>query len=126
MATLLLLAFESAPSIKDARKPPVQSHGLCGPLEMGEKRHEVNRLQGAAVPADSPILCFPPRPSPPAACGAGEPVRLAPRHQSSAHERARRSGWMSSAAGALLIIGGCLRILPFFGLWILPLGLILL
>jgi hypothetical protein len=33
---------------------------------------------------------------------------------------------MSSATGALLIIGGCLRILPFFGLWILPLGLILL
>ena len=29
-------------------------------------------------------------------------------------------------AAVLLIIGGCLAILPFFGLWMLPLGLILL
>ena len=36
------------------------------------------------------------------------------------------SRWARIPAGALLIIGGCLSILPFFGLWMLPLGLMLL
>jgi hypothetical protein len=36
------------------------------------------------------------------------------------------SRWARIPAGVLLIIGGCLSILPVFGLWMLPLGLILL
>jgi hypothetical protein len=36
------------------------------------------------------------------------------------------SRWARISAGALLIIGGCLSILPFLGLWMLPLGLVLL
>jgi len=36
------------------------------------------------------------------------------------------SRWARIPAGVLLIIGGCLSILPFFGLWMLPLGLALL
>jgi len=36
------------------------------------------------------------------------------------------SRWARIPAGVLLIIGGCLSILPFLGLWMLPLGLILL
>ncbi len=36
------------------------------------------------------------------------------------------SRWARIPVGVLLIIGGCLAILPFFGLWMLPLGLILL
>ncbi|MGH6797145.1 MAG: hypothetical protein ACREDI_02005, partial [Roseiarcus sp.] len=36
------------------------------------------------------------------------------------------SRWARIPAGVLLIIGGCLSILPFFGLWMLPLGLMLL
>jgi hypothetical protein len=36
------------------------------------------------------------------------------------------SRWARIPAGVLLILGGCLAILPFFGLWMLPLGLILL
>jgi len=36
------------------------------------------------------------------------------------------SRWARIPAGILLIIGGCLAILPVFGLWMLPLGLILL
>ena len=36
------------------------------------------------------------------------------------------SRWARVPAGVLLIIGGCLSILPFFGLWMLPLGLALL
>jgi hypothetical protein len=36
------------------------------------------------------------------------------------------SRWARIPAGVLLIIGGCLAILPFFGLWMLPLGLMLL
>jgi len=36
------------------------------------------------------------------------------------------SRWARIPAAGLLIIGGCLSILPFFGLWMLPLGLILL
>ena len=36
------------------------------------------------------------------------------------------SRWARLPAGILLIIGGCLAILPVFGLWMLPLGLMLL
>ena len=36
------------------------------------------------------------------------------------------SRWARIPAGILLIIGGCLAILPVFGLWMLPLGLVLL
>jgi len=36
------------------------------------------------------------------------------------------SRWARIPAGVGLILGGCLAILPFFGLWMLPLGLILL
>ncbi|UZF93937.1 hypothetical protein [Bosea sp. NBC_00550] len=36
------------------------------------------------------------------------------------------SRWVRLPAGALLIIGGCLSILPVLGLWMLPLGLLLL
>jgi hypothetical protein len=34
--------------------------------------------------------------------------------------------WARLPAGILLIIGGCLAILPVFGLWMFPLGLMLL
>ena len=36
------------------------------------------------------------------------------------------SRWARIPAGILLIIGGCLAILPIFGLWMFPLGLVLL
>jgi hypothetical protein len=36
------------------------------------------------------------------------------------------SRWARIPAGILLIIGGCLAILPVFGLWMLPLGFMLL
>ena len=36
------------------------------------------------------------------------------------------SRWARIPAGVLLIIGGCLAVLPVFGLWMLPLGVILL
>src|ERR1700721_2367333 len=36
------------------------------------------------------------------------------------------SRWARLPAGILLIIGGCLAILPVFGLWMIPLGLMLL
>jgi len=36
------------------------------------------------------------------------------------------SRWARIPAGILLILGGCLAILPLFGLWMLPLGLMLL
>ncbi len=36
------------------------------------------------------------------------------------------SRWARLPAGVLLIVGGCLAILPVFGLWMLPLGLMLL
>jgi hypothetical protein len=36
------------------------------------------------------------------------------------------SRWARIPVGVLLILGGFLAILPFFGLWMLPLGLILL
>src|SRR5271170_1135760 len=35
------------------------------------------------------------------------------------------SRWARIPAGLLLIIGGCLAILPVFGLWMFPLGLML-
>jgi len=35
------------------------------------------------------------------------------------------SRWARIPAGALLILGGCLAILPVFGLWMLPLGVVL-
>jgi hypothetical protein len=41
-------------------------------------------------------------------------------------QRRPASRWARTPAGVLLIIGGCLSILPFFGLWMLPLGLALL
>lgn len=34
--------------------------------------------------------------------------------------------WLRVPAGLLLIAGGCLAILPLFGLWMLPLGVVLL
>lgn len=36
------------------------------------------------------------------------------------------SRWARIPAGLLLIVGGCLAILPIFGLWMIPLGLVLL
>lgn len=36
------------------------------------------------------------------------------------------SRWVRVPAGVLLIVGGLLSILPLFGIWMLPLGLILL
>jgi hypothetical protein len=36
------------------------------------------------------------------------------------------SRWARIPAGLLLILGGCLAILPVFGLWMFPLGLMLL
>ena len=36
------------------------------------------------------------------------------------------SRWVRRPAGISLILGGVLSILPFFGLWMLPLGLLLL
>lgn len=36
------------------------------------------------------------------------------------------SRWIRLPAGALLMIGGVFSILPFLGLWMLPLGLLLL
>jgi hypothetical protein len=40
--------------------------------------------------------------------------------------RRRDTRWARIPAGVLLILGGCLSILPVFGLWMLPLGLALL
>lgn len=36
------------------------------------------------------------------------------------------SRWVRLPAGALLVLGGILSILPFLGLWMIPLGLLLL
>lgn len=36
------------------------------------------------------------------------------------------SRWARMPAGGLLMIGGCLAILPVLGLWMLPLGMVLL
>jgi hypothetical protein len=40
--------------------------------------------------------------------------------------RERHRWWVRIPAGLLLIVGGCLAILPFLGLWMLPLGIVLL
>ena len=55
-------------------------------------------------------------------------VRRLPRRVQEAASWLRQpsSRWMRVPAGILLIIGSFLFILPFFGLWMLPLGLILL
>jgi hypothetical protein len=54
-------------------------------------------------------------------------VRLPARVQSPVRWLLRPSSrWMRIPAGILLIVGGFLAILPLFGLWMLPLGLILL
>ncbi|HZZ25199.1 MAG TPA: hypothetical protein VFE60_22720 [Roseiarcus sp.] len=53
--------------------------------------------------------------------------RLPGRMQAASHWlRKPASRWARIPAGMLLIIGGCLSILPIFGLWMLPLGLMLL
>jgi len=51
-----------------------------------------------------------------------------PRRARSAVRWLRRPGacWLRVVAGILLILGGFLAILPVFGLWMLPLGLVLL
>lgn len=36
------------------------------------------------------------------------------------------SRWVRIPAGFLLVLGGCLSILPLLGIWMLPLGLLLL
>jgi hypothetical protein len=82
-------------------------------------------------------------------CGRASKERRMQAHQPSDHERERRiallarrlPGWMQSSvhwlrrprarwvripAGLALIAGGFLAILPIFGLWMLPLGVILL
>ena len=43
-----------------------------------------------------------------------------------AHLRQPSASWVRVPLGILLVIGGCLSILPFLGLWMLPLGLLLL
>ena len=40
--------------------------------------------------------------------------------------RRPQAKWVRMPAGILLICGGCLAILPVFGLWMLPLGIFLL
>ncbi len=45
---------------------------------------------------------------------------------STAWLRRPSSRWVRIPAGALLVLGGLLSILPFLGLWMLPLGLVLL
>lgn len=40
--------------------------------------------------------------------------------------REKRRWWVRVPAGLLLIAGGFLAILPIFGLWMLPLGIVLL
>jgi hypothetical protein len=52
--------------------------------------------------------------------------RLPERLQASMHWLRRPSSrWLRIPAGLLLIVAGLLSILPFFGLWMLPLGLML-
>jgi hypothetical protein len=53
--------------------------------------------------------------------------RLPERLQAAIHwlrEPQRR--WLRLPAGLFFIVGGCLSVLPVFGLWMLPLGLVLL
>jgi hypothetical protein len=40
--------------------------------------------------------------------------------------RRPQARWVRIPVGLLLIVGGCLAILPIFGLWMLPLGVVLL
>jgi len=54
-------------------------------------------------------------------------ARLPPRLNAAAEYLIRpRSAWMRRAAAILLICGGLLGFLPILGLWMLPLGLLLL
>jgi hypothetical protein len=53
--------------------------------------------------------------------------RLPPRVRNAVRWLRRPSSvWVRVPAGLLLILGGFLAILPIFGLWMLPLGLVLL
>ncbi|RBP17222.1 hypothetical protein DFR50_103107 [Roseiarcus fermentans] len=53
-------------------------------------------------------------------------ARLPARFGAAAHWLLRpESRWARLPAGVLLMLGGLLAILPVFGLWMLPLGLIL-
>ena len=53
--------------------------------------------------------------------------RLPRRLQSMVHWLRRpSSGWLRVPVGLLFIVGGLLAILPVFGLWMLPLGVVLL
>jgi hypothetical protein len=53
--------------------------------------------------------------------------RLPKRMQSSVHWLLQpEARWLRIPAGLLLIVGGFLAVLPIFGLWMLPLGLVLL
>jgi hypothetical protein len=51
------------------------------------------------------------------------PDRLARVIRNLRHPHAR---WMRIPTGALLVLGGVFSILPFLGIWMLPLGLLLL
>lgn len=54
-------------------------------------------------------------------------LRLPEKAQSSVHWlRQPKAKWVRIPSGILLICGGCLAILPIFGLWMLPLGMMLL
>ncbi len=53
--------------------------------------------------------------------------RLPRRLQAAVHRLLQPSArWLRIPAGLLLIVGGFLAILPIFGLWMLPLGVVLL
>ncbi|OUJ01160.1 hypothetical protein HK15_09180 [Acetobacter orientalis] len=54
-------------------------------------------------------------------------LRLPEKAQSMVHWLRRpQAKWVRMPAGIALICGGCLAILPVFGLWMLPLGIMLL
>lgn len=53
--------------------------------------------------------------------------RLPPRLQDMVHRLRQPSArWLRIPAGVLLIVGSIFSILPIFGLWMLPLGIVLL
>lgn len=53
--------------------------------------------------------------------------RLPVRMQTFVHRlRQPEARWVRMPAGVFFILGGCLAILPVFGLWMLPLGVLLL
>ncbi len=53
--------------------------------------------------------------------------RLPARMQAAVHWLRRpEARWVRMPAGVFFIFGGCLAILPVFGLWMLPLGVLLL